>query len=63
MRGRKKMSPPVPTMKAARLLGVSVSFLHHNRNLPGKLKAGRVLRWDLDELRAWMRRQAQEGGR
>lgn len=59
MRSRRKQSPPVPTTTAARLLGVSVSFLHHNRNLPGKLKAGRVLRWDLDELRAWMRRRAR----
>ena len=48
-----------PTREAARLLGVSVSFINeHRHELPGRHKAGRVFRWDVSKLRAWMRKSA-----
>ena len=53
----------VPTRQAAQSLGLSVSFMNKHRDeLPGKYRAGRVYRWDLDELLTWLRRRAQEGG-
>ena len=49
------------TRIAAQTLGVSVSFMNrHRRTLPGRHRAGRVFRWDVDALRLWMFEQAQE---
>ena len=58
MRQNKLMS----TKKTASLNGVSESWLSKNwRRLPGAHRAGRVLRWDVEELRNWMKERAQEG--
>jgi len=49
------------TKKAAAINGVSVSWLTKNwRKVPGAHRLGRVLRWDPDELRRWMREQAEQ---
>ena len=51
----------VKTPVAARATELSVSYLLHNwRNMRGARRAGRALRWDLDELLEWMKQQAQE---
>jgi len=50
----------VNTEKAARLCGISASYLYHNwKGNPAAFRAGRALRWDVDALRQWMREQAQ----
>jgi len=47
------------TRPAARAVGVSESFLHHNwKRIPAARKAGRCLRWDVGELKSWMKQQA-----
>ena len=47
------------TRPAARAVGVSASYLFHNwKIIPAARKAGRSLRWDIDELKAWMKEQA-----
>ena len=48
------------TKEAARIGKVSASFLYHNwKKIPAARKAGRSLRWDIDELLIWMKAQAK----
>jgi len=52
--------PLVKTHNAAMESGLSVSFLYHNwRTIPAARRAGNALRWDVDQLLGWMRKQAQ----
>ena len=47
------------TPEAAKIVKVSTSWLHHHwKEIPAALKAGRVLRWDIDRLKEWMRENA-----
>ena len=42
-------------------VGLSSFYLYRNaQKLPGAYRAGRALRWDLEELRAWMRDQTTQ---
>ncbi len=51
----------VKTLEASWVSGMSKSFLDHNwRTMGGARRAGRALRWDVDELLEWMKQQAQE---
>lgn len=51
----------VKTRQAAIESGMSESWLYHNwKRIPAARRAGRALRWDVDELLDWMRKQAQE---
>ena len=45
------------TVEAAKLYGVSVQFFHSHKELP-RLRVGRRLRWDADQLRRHFERQA-----
>ena len=60
MRG-KEMNPTTPqplvgTRTAALAVGVNPLFLYRNAHeLSGVYRAGRALRWDIEELRAGMR--------
>ena len=48
------------TPEAAKIVKVSISFLHHRwKEIPAALKAGRHLRWDMDRLKNWMRENAE----
>lgn len=43
------------TNVAALEVGLSASYLYRNwRRIPAARRAGRALRWDMDELRKWM---------
>jgi len=56
------MNPLITTIEAAKLAGLSPWFLYRNsRSIPACYRAGRALRWDIQELKEWMRRQAQTG--
>lgn len=49
----------VSTRVAARAVGLSTFFLYRRAHLlPAVYRAGRVLRWDVDALRKWMRDEA-----
>jgi predicted DNA-binding transcriptional regulator AlpA len=51
----------VTTASAAKLVGLSRSFLFRNAcRIPAARRAGRALRWDVEELRHWMAEQARE---
>jgi hypothetical protein len=51
--------PYTKTRSASKAVGLSASWLFRNwQNIPAARKAGRALRWDLDELKDWMRSQA-----
>lgn len=50
----------VDTHEAARVCGLSPSFLYRSwKGNPAARRAGRALRWDVNELKEWMREQAQ----
>jgi len=52
--------PLTNTRQAAMESGLSLSFLYHNwRHIPAARRAGRALRWDVDELLDWMKSKAQ----
>ncbi len=54
------MSELQKTKETARATKLSTSFLHHHwKEIDGAYRAGRALRWDVDQVRAWMRRQAE----
>ena len=47
------------TEEAAAIVKVSKSFLHHRwREIPGTMRAGRALRFDIKKLLEWMRQNA-----
>ena len=53
----------VTTRRAAEIAGISESFLYHNHpHIPACFRAGRALRWDVTELLAWMKAQANGNG-
>jgi len=55
------MSAMVKTREAAQAVGLSQFFLYRNANhIPAAYRAGRALRWDVSELKEWMRQQALE---
>lgn len=54
------MSDLEKTRPAAKSVGLSPWYLYRNADkIPAAHRAGRALRWDVDELRAWMREQAK----
>ncbi len=54
-------NPMVKTNEAARAVGLSPYFLYrHADKIPAAYRAGRALRWDVEELRSWMRTQAEK---
>jgi hypothetical protein len=49
------------TSAAAAEVNLSPSFLHKNwQAIPAARRAGRALRWDMDELKQWMAQQARQ---
>lgn len=49
----------VDTKTAAAAVGLSYSHLYRNAHwIPAAYRAGRAVRWDLNELKCWMREQA-----
>jgi predicted DNA-binding transcriptional regulator AlpA len=55
------MPPPlVSTREAARAVGINPFFLYRRvHQIPAVYRAGRVLRWDVEALKEWMREQAR----
>lgn len=55
------MAPPlVSTRQAAKAVGLNPFFLYRRiHEIPGVYRAGRVLRWDVEVLKKWMREQAR----
>jgi hypothetical protein len=54
--------PPalVSTRSAARAVGLHPVFLYRRvHQIPAVYRAGRVLRWDVEALKEWMREQAR----
>ena len=46
------------TTAAARAVNLSPWWLYRNqRKIPAAHRAGRALRWDVESLKAWMRKQ------
>lgn len=63
LRGRIIMARYEKTVDAAAEVHMSPSFLYKNWHcIPAARRAGRALRWDMDELKRWMASQA-EGSR
>lgn len=52
--------PLLSVREAAKLLGVSQNFFYTHKELPS-YRIGRSLRFDVQELREWFRRQAMLG--
>ena len=51
----------VSTKEAATLVGLSPYFLYRNSKVfPGAYRAGKALRWDVGQLKAWMANQASQ---
>ncbi len=51
--------PLVKTSEAARALGISATWLYrHRAKIVGSHRAGRMLRWDIEAIRKWMRQEA-----
>jgi len=49
----------VTTKEAAMALGLSQFFLYRNSSVfPGAYRAGKAIRWDVAQLKAWMASQA-----
>ena len=47
------------TRVAAKEVGLTPWYLYKNsEKLPGAYRAGKALRWDINELKAWMRKKA-----
>ncbi len=54
------MEPLEVTKEAARIAKMAPSWLYRNwKRIPAARRAGRSLRWDVGELKEWMRRQAE----
>lgn len=54
------MSQLQSTEAAAKAVGLSKWFLYRNwPNIPAAYRAGKALRWDVEELKEWMRKQAK----
>ncbi len=55
------MSALVKTREAAQAVGLSRFFLYrHSSEISACYRGGKALRWDVQELRLWMRREAQK---
>ena len=49
------------TAAAAKAVKLSVWWLYRNQDqIPAVRKAGRAIRWDVDELKEWMKEQADK---